>query len=308
MTDPYHTGELTVQQLAGVSIMAEQNGRSIRNSIPKGAVPFLTSQTLAVVASHDEQKRTWCSFLTGAPGFITVEDEVTLHLETLPVEGDPLANNLSMNRDVGLLVIDLSKRIRLRLNGTGYIDDNQRLKVLTEQVYGNCPKYIQKRVILPTAVSHRKTRTIIRMNHLSARAREWICMADTFFIASSSLEGKVDASHRGGSPGFVHIVDDRTLIFPDYFGNSMFNTLGNIYSNPHTGLLFIDFNFGHSFQLTGRSTIIWDEEQINLYPSAERIIRFELDEALITENSTALSWEFMEFSPANPSLENLKGR
>lgn len=308
MTRIYHAGELTVQQLAGASIVAEQNGRSIRNSIPKGAVPFLTSQTLAVVATLDEQRRVWCSFLTGTPGFITVEDEVTLFLEAYPVEGDPLANNLNFNRDVGLLVIDLSKRIRLRLNGTGHMDDNGWLKVRMEQVYGNCPKYIQKRVVHGTSSCDRITQATYRLERLNLRAQEWIREADTFFIASSSLEGKVDASHRGGSPGFVHIVDERTLVFPDYFGNSMFNTLGNMYTNPHTGLLFIDFDFGHSLQLTGRSTIIWDEEQIKQYPSAERIILFELEEALITDNRSALSWEFIEYSPANPSLENLEGR
>jgi predicted pyridoxine 5'-phosphate oxidase superfamily flavin-nucleotide-binding protein len=68
--------------------------------------------------------------------------------------------------------------------------------------------------------------------------------ADTFFIASSHRDGGADASHRGGNPGFVHVLNETKLIWPDYSGNGMFQTLGNLAIDPRAGLLFMDFESG----------------------------------------------------------------
>ena len=62
----------------------------------------------------------------------------------------------------------------------------------------------------------------------------------------------------GGNPGFVTLVDDRTLRIPDYPGNSMFNTLGNFTANPRAGLIFLDFESHRTLQLTGRPEILYD--------------------------------------------------
>ncbi|MGR5960328.1 pyridoxamine 5'-phosphate oxidase family protein [Bacillus cereus] len=70
------------------------------------------------------------------------------------------------------------------------------------------------------------------------KQQNWISESDTFIIASASSEGKMDISHRGGMPGFVHVINEKTIIFPDYSGNMLFNTLGNIVQNPNVGLLF----------------------------------------------------------------------
>jgi predicted pyridoxine 5'-phosphate oxidase superfamily flavin-nucleotide-binding protein len=88
--------------------------------------------------------------------------------------------------------------------------------VATQRVYVNCPKYIQARV-LETSGS--------------------------------------DASRRGGSPGFVRFVDENTLELPNYSGNTMFNTLGNIAANPSAGLLFLDFERGDTLQITGEARV-----------------------------------------------------
>ncbi|MDF2963331.1 MAG: pyridoxamine 5-phosphate oxidase [Paenibacillus sp.] len=305
MTSVYHSGELSVQKIAGAEVVAQQNSRTIRPDIPKGAVAFLKSQSLIIAASIDENGRVWSSFLTGEPGFIDVEDEVTITIKSDPVESDPLNWNLISTPEIGLLAIDFSKRIRMRINGTGYFDADRRVVVKTEQVYGNCPKYIHKRTLSPNVVFQRFQKSEHTSLSLSHEQQEWIRNSDTFFIGSISSDGKVDVSHRGGSPGFIKVTDEKTLLFPDYFGNSMFNTLGNIYSNPSTGLLFIDFDYGHSLQLTGQSEIIWDEREISGFPAAERIVRFEINEVLFTENGTHLSWDFVEFSPSIPTMLTL---
>ncbi|MFC0216546.1 pyridoxamine 5'-phosphate oxidase family protein [Paenibacillus chartarius] len=302
MTDVYHSGELSVQRLAGAEIAAQQNSRIVRTSIPKGAVAFLKGQALMIVASVDEKGRVWSSFLTGDPGFIDVEDEVTITIHSDPVKNDPLLRNLASSPEIGLLAIDFSKRMRMRINGTGYFEGGRRLVVKTEQVYGNCPQYIHKRTMSPNGVFQRLLKSEQRGPGLTPEQQVWIRNSDTFFIGSSSSEGKADVSHRGGPPGFIKVIDERTLLFPDYYGNSMFNTLGNIYSNPSSGLLFIDFNNGHSLQLTGKSEIIWDVNTLTEFPAAERIVRFEINEVLFTENGTQLGWSFVEFSSTIPTL------
>ncbi|MDQ0113243.1 pyridoxamine 5'-phosphate oxidase family protein [Paenibacillus harenae] len=302
MTNVYHSGELSVQRLAGAEIAAQQNSAIVRANIPKGAVAFLKNLSLMIVASVDGKGRVWSSFLTGEPGFIDVEDEVTITIHSDPVRNDPLYPNLISSPEIGLLAIDFSKRLRMRINGTGYFDADRRIVVKTEQVYGNCPKYIHKRNVSANGVFQRSQKSEQRGLYLNPEQQVWIRNSDTFFIGSISSGGKADVSHRGGPPGFIKVIDEKTLLFPDYYGNSMFNTLGNIYSNPRSGLLFIDFDSGHSLQLTGNSEIIWDENELTEFPAAERIVRFEINEVLFTENNTQLGWDFVEFSPSIPTL------
>ncbi|MFB9326668.1 pyridoxamine 5'-phosphate oxidase family protein [Paenibacillus aurantiacus] len=302
MANPYHDGELAVQRMAGAEVVAQQNGRSIRDSIVPGAAAFLSRQTMLIAAVAGIDGRVWVSCLTGRPGFIAVQDDKRLTVKWDPEQDPLLAAGLAANPEIGLLAIDLSKRLRLRLNGIGTLAPDGTLAVAAELVYGNCPKYIQQRSApsFPEADSLPVRRT--RASQLSDSQRQWIAEADTFFIGSRSAAGKTDASHRGGPPGFIRVEDERTIVFPDYFGNAMFNTLGNIHSHPRAGLLFIDFDNGHVLQLTGRSRIIWDEEQTASFPGAERLVRFELDEAHHIERGLGIRREFVSYSPVNPTL------
>ncbi|GIN23285.1 pyridoxamine 5'-phosphate oxidase family protein [Siminovitchia fordii] len=303
MSGVYHAGELIVQKMAGEEVIAKRNGLTIRSNMSKGVAAFIKKQPLIIIASMDKRRNVWTSVLTGEHGFINVKNEVTLTINFQPVSNDPLIANLQSHADVGLLAIDFSKRARLRINGTGTINADRHLEIKTEQVYGNCPKYIQKRVLHPDSCLQRVLKSEKRSNQLSLEQQKWIRNADTFFIGSMNTAGKLDASHRGGSPGFIKVTNENVILFPDYFGNSMFNTLGNIHSNPNSGLLFLDFNYGHSLQLTGQSEIIWDDEELKReFPGAERLVRFKIDEVLQTENYSRIGWDFVEFSPANPTL------
>ena len=113
----------------------------------------------------------------------------------------------------------------------------------------------------------------MRTAELSSQHQRLIARADTFFIATDHPESGADISHRGGNPGFVRIVDSRRLAIPDYSGNNMFNTLGNIVANPRVGLLFIGFESGRTLQLTGRATIDWDSARASTLAGAARIRR-----------------------------------
>src|SRR5262249_33115503 len=153
-----------------------------------------------------------------------------------------------------LLAIDLATRRRYRMNGRGTLDDDGLL-VEVEQVYANCPQYIHPRRLEPgQAPSPPGARSVLGAA-LAARQQSWIAAADTFFIASTHPTRGADASHRGGGPGFVHVLDPARLSFPDYPGNNMFNTLGNLAVEPRAGLVFPDFETGNTLQLSGRATV-----------------------------------------------------
>ena len=85
--------------------------------------------------------------------------------------------------------------------------------------------------------------------------REFIEGSDHFFLASADAEGRPDCSYKGGMPGFVRVVDERTLAFPSYDGNGQFRSLGNITVNPHVSLLFIDFERPNRMRITGRASL-----------------------------------------------------
>ena len=94
-----------------------------------------------------------------------------------------------------------------------------------------------------------------------------------FFLATADEQGRPDCSYKGGMPGFVHIQDERTLAFPDYDGNGMFRSLGNILVNPQVGLLFINFEQPDRLRLSGVASLHYDDALLSEYPGAQLLVR-----------------------------------
>ena len=90
---------------------------------------------------------------------------------------------------------------------------------------------------------------------ISEGDREFIQDRDMFFLATADAEGRPTCSYKGGEPGFVRVLDARTLAFPNYDGNGMYLSTGNVLVNPAVGMLFIDFEKGHRMRLEGTATI-----------------------------------------------------
>jgi hypothetical protein len=271
VSEPYHTGEREVQDRAGVRVEADRVGRGIRSTVPTAMARALTDFGLAVAASRDEAGRVWASLLTGPPGFLRAIDDQLVLAAGQPRPGDPLAANLGRRPELGLLMIDLATRRRLRVNGRALLDPERGIFLSVEQAYGNCPRYIHQRTVEPLPLDDPMPPPE-RARTLSPPQRALIASAGTFFIASAHPEGGADASHRGGPPGFVRVVDDQTLSFPDYPGNNMFNTLGNLAVEPRAGLLFLDFETGSMLQLTGRTRLDWSAGTV--------VVWFEIGEVL----------------------------
>jgi predicted pyridoxine 5'-phosphate oxidase superfamily flavin-nucleotide-binding protein len=222
-------------------------------------------------------------------------------IESQPAPLDPLRRNLATRPELGLLAIDLEKRRRLRINGRAFHDPARGIFVAVEQVYGNCPKYIQARRVEPVAgeVSPQPTPPD-SSSVLHAEQQALIASADTFFIASFHGPGGADASHRGGAPGFVRVLDEHTLAFGDYPGNNMFNTLGNLVVQPRAGLLFLDFTSGDVLQISGEAHLDRAPASLASFRGARGVVVvFEVERALVTRGA-GVRGRLLEPSPVNP--------
>jgi len=108
--------------------------------------------------------------------------------------------------------------------------------------------------------------------------RAFIEARDMFFIATADEEGRPQCSYKGGDPGFVRVLDERTIAFPGYDGNGMYLTFGNALVNPHVGLLFIDFEGRKRLRLNGVASIDEDDELLAEYPEAQFVVRVRATE------------------------------
>jgi len=94
-----------------------------------------------------------------------------------------------------------------------------------------------------------------------------------FFIATADRDGQPDCSYKGGLPGFVQVVDERTLAIPDYDGNGQYRSWGNVIGNPKIGLLFIDFESPKRLRVNGTAMVSKDDPLMGALPGAVFMIR-----------------------------------
>lgn len=300
MTHAFHSGELELQTRAGVRETADRVAKGIHSVVPEAAGAFLEERRLVVLAATDDRDRPWASLLTGPEGFARRLDDHTIRIDTVPVPDDPLALHLRTGSLTGILVPDLATRRRLRVNGRLEIEDGAIL-IHVDQAYSNCPKYIQMRK--PDGeLTGTRPRQFERSASLQERQRDWIRRTDTFFIATLAPGEGADASHRGGMPGFVK-VEDQELIWRDYPGNAMFNTLGNIVKNPRAGILVPDFGTGSILQMTGRAAIDSNSAQSSGPNGEELQLRFIPAEVVEIANVLPQHLQLVEYSPFNPVTE-----
>ena len=297
-SSPFHDGEHMVQARLGVGAIEEWARRVVRPYLPEQHRAFHTAQPFLIAAARDTEGRPWATVLTGPEGFVTSPDPRTLTIRGRPPVGDPLEEALGSEADIGLLGIELATRRRNRVNGKIRRAHGEGSNVLifdVGQSFGNCPQYITPRR-WRRVPDHQpgKPRTFRKP---TASHRDWIRGADTFFIATGH-QGDVDdarfgmdASHRGGEPGFVSVMNDSQLVFPDYAGNNHYNTIGNLVIDPRIGLLFIDFSTGGILQLSGRARIDWDSDAVAAVPGAYRLITIDIETVVELPGALALRWE-----------------
>lgn len=253
----FHEGELAVQRLAGVEPAARRlEGMLAPAELSGGGAKFLALQRFAALTARDSAGVLWTSPLAADPGFLRGDGD-SLRIAALPRPGDPL-REVPVGQQVGLIAIDFNARRRVRINGILSEADGQGLVVTVDQAYGNCPQHIHRRDIdvdalsAPPAVTHTPAMTTVD--------QALVAGADTFFLGTTHPTRGNDASHRGGPPGFVRVTSPDTLWWPDFDGNNMFNSFGNLAVDDEAALLFTDFDTGATVQMSGTAAVQWEPE------------------------------------------------
>jgi predicted pyridoxine 5'-phosphate oxidase superfamily flavin-nucleotide-binding protein len=296
---PFNPDELAAQVLAG----GGPHGSGIREFMPEQHRHFFAQLPYLFVGAVDAAGWPLATLLTGHPGFVQSPDPVTLQIAALADAGDPAAEALVPDRDIGILGIDFSTRRRNRANGRILSREAGGIRVAVNQSFGNCPQYIQKRTIASSRVESTEiiSNPVESFDHLDAAAQAAIERADTFFVASRSRAGNgaaygADISHRGGRPGFVR-VDGGLLSIPDFRGNRYFNTLGNLIAESRASLLFVDFETGDLLQLQGTAQVDWNGVVAQQFAGAERLWRFHVARGWRRKTTSPLRWSFVEYAP-----------
>lgn len=301
--NPFHPGEDHVQKLLGtVEAVAEYAPKFIRPFMPDQHREFFCAQPFLVAAARDRDGNMWSTILTdlydGSNKFIKSPSSTRLSVQGQPAPGDALEHAFQVGDDVGLLAIEFATKRRNRVNGRIISGDSQKkcIEFMVEQSFGNCPQYIQPRQWWRSTVNQeRHAANAASMNmstELTPAQIEKIRAADTIFVATGYRgEGEDarygnDASHRGGTPGWVHVENKSTLLLPDFSGNGMFNTLGNIHLDPRMGITIPNFESGGLLQLTGIAKIVFDRAvSNNCYPGSQRLIEFTISKVNQVEDS-----------------------
>jgi predicted pyridoxine 5'-phosphate oxidase superfamily flavin-nucleotide-binding protein len=312
-SSPFHDGELAVQERCGVREAIDRVGRAvIRDFMLPDHRELFERLPLLFVGSLDADRRPWASVLVGPEGFVRARDERTLRIDAAPAPGDPLAGHLGVGAAIGLLGIELATRRRNRMNGTVTAVDERGFAVSVDQSYGNCPQYIQARRAgwLRDPASFQEPRALVPVGRrLDEASRRIVDGADTLFVASAAPAARggagadgIDVSHRGGRPGFVKVRTGpgpggaTVLVIPDFRGNFLFNTLGNVHAYPRVGLLFADFASGDVLQLTGRAEVVWDGPELASFTGAERLLVVGLEAGLRHPERLPFGWSAPEYA------------
>jgi predicted pyridoxine 5'-phosphate oxidase superfamily flavin-nucleotide-binding protein len=116
----------------------------------------------------------------------------------------------------------------------------------------------------------------VRVHHaFSGDDAAFIAARDMFFLATADADGQPNCSYKGGDPGFVRVIDERTLVFPCYDGNGMFLSMGNVLVNAKVGLLFVDFERQRRMRVNGEASLSDEPALVALFPGAQFVVRVQ---------------------------------
>jgi uncharacterized protein len=327
---PFHVGEQAVQKRLGVHESVMTYGpRVIRPFMPDQHREFYSNQPFLVVAARDSRDKMWSTLLFGsslkdANSFIDSHSPKHLELDSQPLHGDALEGALLAGSDLGILGIEFATRRRNRVNGRIEANDGEKMIFKVDQSFGNCPQYIKPRewwTVQPksspattpptttTTNDHKKEAAQpSRADRLTVDQLQIIRKAETIFVATGYRgEGEDprfgnDASHRGGTKGFLKVSEDGKKIFlPDYAGNNMYMSLGNLVEDSRMGVTVPLYETGGLIQMTGTAMIHWEDSQhqgrsddLSLadFPGALRWLEFDIDEIVeLPPGSLPIRWD-----------------
>ncbi|KAI4251163.1 MAG: hypothetical protein LQ352_005025 [Teloschistes flavicans] len=299
------------------------------------AARFLPNAPLLALGTIDDVGRPWTTILGGEAGFARPLGQSNVGIRTMVVpEFDPVIKalfgsdngNASVpldfkNRLVAGLAIDLATRSRIKLAGkmvAGALDcaldeitdspkaTEVQMVIRVEQSLGNCPKYLNKKQIIPTLPEPALVSDTLP---LPPEAIDLLTRADFFFISSIHGTLRMGNNYRGGPPGFVRIAEnDRsatTLVYPEYSGNRFYQSLGNLRTDPKAGIVIPDLDSGDVLYVTGTTEILIGKDAAALLPRSNLAVKVHIVESRFIRRGLTFRAVPGEPSPYNPPVRFL---
>ncbi len=288
--------------------MMEKRGKLIRDAMPDQHRAFFASLRFIVLSALDINGQPWPFIRVGSRQFVNSPTETTLTIESTALAGEPPELQLKQGDKISVLGIELETRRRNRMNGTIAESADEGITITVDQSFGNCPRYIHQREPVEIAVEKMEA---VSDTQLSATDITHIRTSDIFFIASRAPKtgddwrAGVDVNHRGGQKGFVKVLDDQTVIFPDYDGNNFFNTFGNILLDARIGMLFPDFETGNVISLAGHAELVMDDPARRAEYGSARYVRVTPTQVIRTLGGLPIRYAMQEVSHYAPAPGSL---
>jgi len=329
---PFHEGEAKMQQ----QLHVPQRDNPTSTMLTAQAAYMLQQAPLLAIGTLDSKDRPWTSLWGGNPGFSTILGGGIIGTRAL-VDGehDPVVQALvghvekgetvqGGEKMIGGLTIDLMARKRVKIFGrmvaacVGEVDvevegeseqhaelphkqDQIQLVTKIEQSLGNCPKYLNQYELRPALVD---SKPVFRSSTLSAGAKDLILKSDMFFLTTSVVDD-MDTNHRGGPSGFVRVLSDNEFVYPEYSGNRLYQSLGNLQINPKIGVTFPDYESGSVLYTTGSAEILVGLEAARVLPGSNLAVKITVDEARLVEGGLPFRGTRKIPSPYNPLVRTL---
>ncbi|KAI4117831.1 MAG: hypothetical protein LQ345_002017 [Seirophora villosa] len=308
---PWHQGEDAMHRT--LRVPDQENPTS--PFLTPYAARFLQSSPLLALGTLDDTGRPWTTLLGGEAGFARPLAQSIIGIRTLvdPVHDPVIASLLgrehqdnsvdpsTKNRAVSALAIDLATRSRYKLAGkmvAGDLDHSAK-----DSDHG---QYLNKKHVVPVLPEPGLASSTLP---LPAEAIHLLAEADLFFITSTYNGSSMGTNHRGGPPGFVRVMqNDRsstTLIYPEYSGNRLYQTLGNLWVAPKAGIVIPDFDNGDVLYLTCTTEIVIGNDAAALLPRSSLAVKVHLEEARFIKTGLAFRARQGEPSPYNPPVRFL---
>lgn len=171
---------------------------------------------------------------------------------------------------------------------------------------GNCPKYLNKKNITPAIPEPTLASDSLPLPNEAVKLLDEV---DLFFISSSYHHSYMGTNDRGGAKGFVRILkndnSETVLVYPEYSGNRLYQTLGNLQTTPQAGLVFPDFENGDALYVTGTTEIVFGKEAAAILPRSNLVVKIHVHSARFVYKGLAFRGQDGEPSPYNPPVRFL---
>ncbi|KAL7946122.1 hypothetical protein V8C42DRAFT_352991 [Trichoderma barbatum] len=313
-----HDGEVAVYQMLKLPISSDPTS----SGLPKNHAVRAMKSPLVALGTLDNKGRPWTTIWGGEIGCIKLIAEDVLRFDSkVDARHDPVFQTLlgsdtvktgnailsksGRGKMMAALTIDLEGQDRVKLMGrmlVGTEDKDGRVGVAMdiEESLGNCPKYLNRKEIVPNDMHP----TLIPQGlPLPQEAVDLIGSADTLFLSTTNGDS-MDTNNRGGPPGFVRIIQNNeegvVLIYPEFSGNRLYQSLGNLKVNRLIGIVIPDFTTSDVLYLTGSATILTGKDASDLLTRTQLAVKITVIDAKYVRSGLPFRGIPIEYSPYNP--------